>query len=91
MFPKPIAQSSPFKQTAYKVFLPIALIIWLLPLIGIAMTSIRPAADLVGHSGHSRRNGGHGIEGGDWQRSNAAVDDDEPDCERLGSPLDERG
>jgi multiple sugar transport system permease protein len=47
MFPKPIAQSSPFTQTAYKVFLPIALIIWLLPLIGIAMTSIRPAADLA--------------------------------------------
>ncbi len=47
MFPKPIAQSSPFTQTAYKVFLPIALVIWLLPLIGIAMTSIRPAADLA--------------------------------------------
>jgi multiple sugar transport system permease protein len=47
MFPKPIAQSSPFVQGAYKVILPIALIIWLLPLIGIAVTSIRPSADLA--------------------------------------------
>jgi multiple sugar transport system permease protein len=47
MFPKPIAKASPAAQTAYKVFLPIALVLWLLPLIGIAVTSIRPASDLA--------------------------------------------
>jgi multiple sugar transport system permease protein len=47
MFPKPIEKSSPFVQTAYKVLLPIALIVWLLPLIGIAITSIRPSSDLA--------------------------------------------
>lgn len=47
MFPKPISQSRPWVQTAYKCFLPVALFIWLLPLIGIAVTSIRPASDLA--------------------------------------------
>jgi multiple sugar transport system permease protein len=47
MFPTPIAKTSPFMQGAYKVLLPIALLIWLLPLIGIAMTSIRPSSDLA--------------------------------------------
>ncbi len=47
MFPKPIEKSSPAVQTAYKLFLPVALVIWLLPLIGVAVTSIRPAADLA--------------------------------------------
>jgi multiple sugar transport system permease protein len=47
MFPKPIAKSAPWFQTAYKWLLPIALIVWLLPLIGIAVTSIRPSSDLA--------------------------------------------
>jgi multiple sugar transport system permease protein len=47
MFPTPIAKTSPFMQGAYKILLPIALLIWLLPLIGIAMTSIRPSSDLA--------------------------------------------
>jgi multiple sugar transport system permease protein len=47
MFPTPIAKTSPFTQTAYKVLLPIALLLWLLPLIGIAVTSIRPSMDLA--------------------------------------------
>jgi multiple sugar transport system permease protein len=47
MFPKPIAKASPLAQTAYKLLLPVALILWLLPLIGIAVTSIRPASDLA--------------------------------------------
>ena len=47
MFPTPIARTSAFTQTAYKVMLPIALFLWLLPLIGIAVTSIRPASDLA--------------------------------------------
>jgi multiple sugar transport system permease protein len=47
MFPTPIAKTSPFTQTAYKILLPIALFLWLLPLIGIAVTSIRPSSDLA--------------------------------------------
>jgi multiple sugar transport system permease protein len=47
VFPTPIAKTSPFMQGAYKVLLPLALLIWLLPLIGIAMTSIRPSSDLA--------------------------------------------
>jgi multiple sugar transport system permease protein len=47
MFPKPIARTSPGFQLTYKILLPIALLIWLLPLIGIAVTSIRPSSDLA--------------------------------------------
>lgn len=47
MFPTPIQRTSPWVQTAYKFALPLALIIWLLPLIGIAITSVRPASDLA--------------------------------------------
>jgi multiple sugar transport system permease protein len=47
MFPKPIAQTSIWNQRLYKIFLPIALLVWLLPLIGIAVTSVRPGADLA--------------------------------------------
>jgi multiple sugar transport system permease protein len=47
MFPRPIAQTGPLTQRAYKIFLPIALFLWLLPLIGIAITSVRPGADLA--------------------------------------------
>ena len=43
MFPTPIEKSSAGVQTAYKAFLPIALFLWLLPLLAIFMTSIRPA------------------------------------------------
>lgn len=47
MFPTPIQKSSPAAQTAYKVMLPVALFIWLIPLIGVAVTSLRPASDLA--------------------------------------------
>lgn len=46
MFPTPIEKSSPTARTAYQAFLPVALIIWLLPLIAIFLTSIRPASDI---------------------------------------------
>ena len=46
MFPQPIQKSSQGAQVAYKAFLPVALFIWLLPLLAIVMTSIRPAADI---------------------------------------------
>jgi multiple sugar transport system permease protein len=47
MFPTPIAKTKPWVQNTYKVMLPIALLIWLLPLLGIAVTSIRPSSDLA--------------------------------------------
>jgi multiple sugar transport system permease protein len=47
MFPTPIQKASPFAQTAYKILLPLALVLWLLPLIGVAITSVRPAGDLA--------------------------------------------
>ena len=47
MFPTPIARTSALTQTAYKILLPLALFLWLLPLIGIAVTSIRPSTDLA--------------------------------------------
>ncbi len=47
MFPRPIERSTPAAQWMYKVALPIALILWLLPLIGVAVTSVRPASDLA--------------------------------------------
>ncbi|MFP7672976.1 carbohydrate ABC transporter permease [Marivita sp. S0852] len=47
MFPRPIQHSSPVAQTAYKTMLPIALIMWLLPLIAVAMFSIKPASDFT--------------------------------------------
>ena len=47
MFPTPIAKTSPWVQRTYKWLLPAALIIWLLPLIGIAITSVRPSTDLA--------------------------------------------
>jgi multiple sugar transport system permease protein len=47
MFPTPIAKTAPWVQRTYKWLLPLALMIWLLPLIGIAITSIRPSSDLA--------------------------------------------
>ena len=45
MFPTPIQQRSPGAQAAYKTLLPVALALWLLPLIAVAVFSIRPDAD----------------------------------------------
>ncbi len=47
MFPTPIAKTAPWMQRTYKWLLPVALVVWLLPLIGIAVTSIRPSSDLA--------------------------------------------
>lgn len=47
MFPRPIEKSSVVTQRAYKFSLPIALFIWLLPLLAIFMTSIRPSSDIA--------------------------------------------
>ncbi len=47
MFPRPIEQTSLPTRLAYQLALPLALILWLLPLIGVALTSLRPASDLA--------------------------------------------
>ncbi|WP_439123420.1 carbohydrate ABC transporter permease [Marivita sp.] len=47
MFPRPIQQASAPAQTAYKTMLPIALILWLLPLIAVAVFSVKPATDFT--------------------------------------------
>ena len=47
MFPRPIQQSSPAAQWLYKLALPVALVLWLFPLLGVAITSVRPASDLA--------------------------------------------
>lgn len=47
MFPRPIQQSSPLAQWVYTIALPVALLIWLFPLLGVALTSLRPASDLA--------------------------------------------
>jgi multiple sugar transport system permease protein len=62
MFPTPIAKSSPWVQVAYKWLLPVALIVWLLPLIGIAITSIRPSSDLAAGNYFGWPSGFHFIE-----------------------------
>ena len=46
MFPRPIEKSSPAVRTGYQAFLPVALLLWLLPLIAIFLTSIRSAKDI---------------------------------------------
>lgn len=46
LFPKPIATRSRTYQLLYKIALPIALLIWLLPLLAIFMTSIRSSVDI---------------------------------------------
>lgn len=47
MFPTPIAQTSAPTRWLYRAGLPIALIAWLLPIIAVAFTSVRGAADLT--------------------------------------------
>lgn len=47
MFPRPIEQTSPASQLLYKIAVPVALFLWLLPLLGVAVTSVRPASDLA--------------------------------------------
>ncbi|WP_204115561.1 carbohydrate ABC transporter permease [Shimia biformata] len=47
MFPTPIEKKSAAVQAVYKVALPIALVVWLLPLIAVALTSVRSAGDIT--------------------------------------------
>lgn len=47
MFPTPVADLPRGWQIAYQALLPVALTVWLLPLIAIALFSIKPSADFV--------------------------------------------
>lgn len=47
MFPRPIQNSSASVQWLYAIALPVALLLWLFPLLGVALTSLRPASDLA--------------------------------------------
>ena len=47
MFPMPVQKADPWVRIAYQLILPVALFAWLFPLIGVAITSIRPASDLA--------------------------------------------
>lgn len=47
MFPRPIEHQSRAVRVGYQLALPIALILWLLPLLGVAITSVKPASDLA--------------------------------------------
>lgn len=62
MFPAPIQKSAPWVAVAYKLLLPVALVIWLLPLLGVALTSIRPASDLAAGNYFGLPSGFAGVE-----------------------------
>lgn len=47
MFPKPIEKYSAKSRLAYNLALPVALLVWLLPLLAIFLTSIRPGSDIA--------------------------------------------
>ncbi|MDA7981049.1 MAG: carbohydrate ABC transporter permease [Alphaproteobacteria bacterium] len=47
MFPTPIAKTRPVTRFAYRAALPVALVFWLLPLIAVALTSVRSMADIT--------------------------------------------
>jgi len=47
MFPTPIAKRSRTARITYQTFLPLALLLWLAPLLAVAVFSIRPSADFA--------------------------------------------
>ncbi|MGH1463968.1 MAG: carbohydrate ABC transporter permease [Cognatishimia sp.] len=47
MFPTPIDKTSRSWQLSYQALLPVALILWLLPLLAVAVFSIKPGADFT--------------------------------------------
>jgi len=47
MFPAPIQKRGPAAVASYQAFLPLALIMWLLPLIAVALFSVKPLADFT--------------------------------------------
>ncbi|NKC15532.1 MAG: ABC transporter permease subunit [Gammaproteobacteria bacterium] len=47
MFPTPIAKTSPWINNGYRIALPLSLLLWLMPLLGVAMTAVRGSADIT--------------------------------------------
>lgn len=47
MFPTPIAETSTATRFIYRVALPVALLLWLLPMLAVLLTSIRSPADIT--------------------------------------------
>ncbi|WP_029030990.1 carbohydrate ABC transporter permease [Salinarimonas rosea] len=47
MFPTPVQKTSSVTRLSYQALLPVALVLWLLPLIAVAVFSIRPDADFA--------------------------------------------
>ncbi|MEM9011293.1 MAG: carbohydrate ABC transporter permease [Pseudomonadota bacterium] len=47
MFPRPIQSSSRTAQVGYQAFLPFALLLWLAPLVAVAIFSVKPDADFT--------------------------------------------
>lgn len=62
MFPSPIQNASAWMRTGYKFLLPVSLVLWLLPLIGVAITSVRPAGDLAAGNYFGMPSGFAGVE-----------------------------
>nr|WP_325265009.1 carbohydrate ABC transporter permease [uncultured Rhizobium sp.] len=62
MFPAPIQNASPWMRTGYTILLPVSLVLWLLPLIGVAITSVRPAGDLAAGNYFGMPSGFAGVE-----------------------------
>jgi len=48
MFPRAIQKASAGRQIGYNILVPVSLFIWLVPLLAIFLTSIRPEADITG-------------------------------------------
>jgi len=46
MFPTPIQKAPPAWGVVYRLALPVALVIWLLPLLAVALTSVRSLGDI---------------------------------------------
>ena len=47
MFPAPIEKSSRTAQITYQSMLPLALLLWLAPLLAVALFSVRPDTDFT--------------------------------------------
>lgn len=47
MFPTPVEKIRPAYRYGYQAFLPVALVVWLLPLLGVALFSIKPGGDFT--------------------------------------------
>jgi len=62
MFPIPVQRATLAIRIGYQLLLPVALIIWLFPLIGVAVTSIRPASDLAAGNYFGMPSGFAGVE-----------------------------